>query len=386
MHRQRALDGLRGCAILWVLAYHLVALPAKPAAYSGMAGVMAFASYGWIGVNLFFVLSGYLITQGLFLHERDRAYFANFWVRRAFRIVPAYALLLVSFVAAKALWPSAQPGADGLFNSVIPFWSYLVFTQNMYMASLGYLGNDWLRVLWSLAVEVQFYLFISVALFLIPRRQAAWWLSSLVVASVLFRYLCYFNLKDPDASLVVLLPSRLDGFLLGGLLAIVPRDGRVGSRLRRPAASIAFLLLSVAFLGTLFSGRFGSATHDLIPLYYSAMSVGCAALLDLCAAPFRPVQWLMERGPLVEAGRLSYFIYLFHMPIALVVFRVVLGTAPTLATASAILVMMASVAAIYGAAWLSYAYFEAPLIRFSHSLVTVPGGPPAAASASAAAD
>jgi peptidoglycan/LPS O-acetylase OafA/YrhL len=385
MHRQRALDGLRGCAILWVLAYHLVALPAKPAAHPGNAGIMAFANFGWIGVNLFFVLSGYLITQGLYLHERDRGYFARFWVRRAFRILPAYALLLASFAAAKALWP-AQPGTDALFNSVIPFWSYLVFVQNLYMASLGYLGNDWLRVLWSLAVEVQFYLFISVALFLIPRRQAAWWLSSLVLAAVLFRYLCFFNLRDPDASLVVLLPSRLDGFLMGGLLAIIPRVDGGGPQRRRTAVDVALLLGSGAFLGTMFSGEFGGATHGLIPLYYSAISVGCAALLDLCLVRFRPLSWLMERGPLVEAGRLSYFAYLFHMPIALAVFHGVLGTAPTLATPAAMLVMVGVLAAIYGAARLSYAWFEAPLIRFSHSLVAKPAGQPAAVSAAAAAD
>ena len=71
MNRQRALDGLRGCAILWVLAYHLIALPTRAAAYSGMPAFMGFAGYGWIGVNLFFVLSGYLITQGLHSRERD---------------------------------------------------------------------------------------------------------------------------------------------------------------------------------------------------------------------------------------------------------------------------------------------------------------------------
>ncbi len=334
---------------------------------------MAFAGYGWVGVNLFFVLSGYLITQGLFPQERDRFYFGNFWVRRAFRIVPAYALLLLSFLAARALWPASWPGAERLFNSAIPFWSYLVFTQNLHMASLGYLGNDWLRVLWSLAVEMQFYLFISIAVFLIPRRRLAWWLSLLVLGSVLFRYACYFGAPNPDASLVVLLPSRLDSFLLGGLLAIVPRgDGRGG---RRIAAALVALALSIAYLSRFSSGGFGGATRYLVPLYYSAISIGCVALLDLCAGGFRPVSWIMERWPLVEAGRLSYFIYLFHMPIALAAYYGVLGTAPVLGTPRSVLLMAAVLAAIYGAARISYAYLEEPLIRYSHTLVKRPSRP-----------
>jgi len=380
MNRQRALDGLRGCAILWVLAYHLIALPTRAAAYSGMPALMAFAGYGWIGVNLFFVLSGYLITQGLCSRERDPLHFASFWARRAFRIVPPYALLLLSFLAAKALWPASGPGAGRLFNSAIPFWSYLTFTQNLFMASLGYLGNDWLRVLWSLAVEVQFYLLISVALFLIPRRQVAWWLSSLALGAVLFRYVCYFTVPNPDAALVVLLPCRLDGFLLGGLLAIAHRGdgGRPG--FRRAALNTALIVASAAFLGRFSSGGFGGGTRYLVPLYSSVISVGCAALLDMCAAGFPPVRWLMDRGPLVEAGRLSYFIYLFHMPVALTVFYLVLGTAPALGSARAILMMAAVFAAIYGAARLSYAFLEAPLIRYSHSLM---GGPDRPARASA---
>ena len=243
------------------------------------------------------------------------------------------------------------------------------------MASLGYLGNDWLRVLWSLAVEVQFYLLISVALFLIPRRQVAWWLSSLALGAVLFRYACYFALPNPDAALVVLLPSRLDGFLLGGLLAIAPRgDGRRPG-FRRAAVDSALIISSVAFLGRFSSGGFGSGTRYLVPLYSSVISMGCAALLDMCAAGFPPVRWLMERGPLVEAGRLSYFIYLFHMPVALAVFYGALGTAPALGSARAILLMAAAFAAIYGAARLSYAFFEAPLIRYSHSFAKGPARP-----------
>ena len=369
MIRLRALDGLRGFAILWVLSYHLVALPARAASLRGFPALMVFAQHGWIGVNLFFVLSGYLITQVHADQPRDRYYFGNFWIRRFFRILPAYALLLLSFPLARALWPVSAPGGDNVFNLMIPFWSYLAFSQNFYMASISYLGNDWMRVLWSLAVEVQFYLFICLALFFIPRRQTMRWFAVLAAASVVFRFVTYLTQANADTALVVLLPSRLDSFLLGGLVALLPR---VGVGVLRPSVAVVLVVLAGLFLRYYSSGRFGAMMRFAVPFYYTVISVGSIALLDLCVGRFRPLAWLMESWPLVEAGRLSYFIYLFHMPVALTVFHFVQGTPPVLGTPTAALLMVGAFAVVCLAARLSYTFFEAPLIRYSHSLVRRP--------------
>lgn len=375
MKRQGALDGLRGCAILWVISYHYFALPARAGAVPVNRFLLGFAGFGWMGVNLFFVLSGYLITRGLMSEERDRHFFGDFWTRRAFRILPAYALVLLSFVAARALWPASQPGADKVFNGAIPLWSYALFVQNAFMAPLSYLGNDWLRVLWSLAVEVQFYLFISVALFLIPRRRTVPCLIALALGSVAFRYALYFTSKSPDTAMVVLLPSRLGGFLLGGLASFLPPPAPGRSRIRS-AAAIALLAASAASLAFYSSGGFGSWTLQVVPLYYAAISLGCVAILDLCATGFRPVARLMESRPLVQAGRLSYFLYLFHMPFALVLFHLALGTEPGLGSPRAILVMACAFASVCAAAGLSYAFLEGPLIRYSHALLRRPQAAP----------
>ena len=373
MSRQRALDGLRGLAILWVVAYHYVALPARAAGLQGFPLLLVLADHGWIGVNLFFVLSGYLITQGLAGQPRDSRTFWGFWAKRAFRILPAYALLLLSFPVARALWPASAPGAYKVFNSVIPLWSYLAFAQNFYMAPLGYLGNDWLRVLWSLAVEVQFYLFISVALLLIPRGRTALWLALLAAACVAFRFALYLTRDGAQAALVVLLPSRLDGFLLGGLLALAPRGPASPARF---AASLALLVAAVAFMVVLYQGGFRGMSVYAVPLYYTVLSVGCAALLDLCARPVRSVELLMGSRPMAEAGRLSYFIYLFHMPVALCVFHFGIGTAPALGGIKEAFAMAAAFACVCALAKLSFAYFEDPLIRYSHALARRPQAAP----------
>ena len=106
----------------------------------------------------------------------------------------------------------------------------------------------------------------------------------------------------------------------------------------------------------------------MVPLYYTVISVGCAALLDLCARPVGPVAVLMGNRPLAEAGRLSYFIYLFHMPVALALFRFGLGASPSLGGLREAAAMAASFALVCALAWLSFTTFEGPLIRYSHAL------------------
>jgi len=225
---------------------------------------------------------------------------------------------------------------------------------------------------------------ISVALFLIPRRRTAPWLAVLAAGSLAFRYALYFTQAKPEAALVVLLPSRLDGFLLGGLLALMHLGAEADARSRRRLLAGAVLALSVVFLGLYISGKFGSLRVYAAPLYYTVISMAGAALLELCTVRARPVAWVMGSWPLTEAGRLSYFVYLFHMPIALVLFHLALHSAPSLASPRAMAVMAGVCAVIYAAAKLSYVFLEGPLIRYSHTLVRRPPPVPAVAVSPAA--
>lgn len=371
------MDGLRGLAIVWVVAYHYFALPARAAGLH-VPYLLVLADHGWIGVNLFFVLSGYLITQGLAAQPRSAPALAGFWIKRFMRIVPPYALLLLSLPLARSLWPADAPGAGRVFNAAIPLRSYVLFAQNFSMVPIGYLGCDWLRVLWSLAVEAQFYLFISVALFVIPRAGAIRWLAVLAGASVAFRFAIYFYGDHPDAALMVLLPSRLDGFLLGGILALAPR-GQAGPL--RSAAALAVAAASAAFMVLLYQGRFRALSVYAVPLYYTVISLGCTGLLELCARPPRPVELVMGWAPLVEAGRLSYFIYLFHMPVALSVFHFWLKTTPCLGGVLPAAAVAGSAACVWILAMLSFEHFEGPLIRLSHVLAARLLPPPEKAAA-----
>jgi len=151
-----ALDGLRGVAILLVLLWHgLFEMNANSRVLSGL---LALGKLSWSGVDLFFVLSGFLIG-GILLDAKDSPhYFTTFYIRRAYRILPLYfAVIGVAYSIGHLSTDFGWLGAD-LATMKIPWASYPTFTQNLWMAYLGTYGSFTLAATWSLAVEEQFYL------------------------------------------------------------------------------------------------------------------------------------------------------------------------------------------------------------------------------------
>ena len=124
----------------------------------------------WSGVDLFFVLSGFLITGILRDQRSSSRYWRTFYLRRACRVLPLYAILLGGFALAIAFGASNVPGLWWLFYTPMPLWSYATFTQNFFMAVAGGTGANWMGVSWSLAVEEQFYLVLPLVVYLLPKR------------------------------------------------------------------------------------------------------------------------------------------------------------------------------------------------------------------------
>ena len=152
MKRTRALDVLRGIAILMVLIHHYSPDSVMPGRF------VRFTETFWSGVDLFFVLSGFLIATILLENVNATNYFKVFYIRRSARILPLYWLLL--FVV--GLLTYAQPTFfDAKVDNHLPLWSYMVFIQNFLYPKRGYWNDPWLDVTWSLALEEQFYIFLS---------------------------------------------------------------------------------------------------------------------------------------------------------------------------------------------------------------------------------
>lgn len=178
------LDGLRGLAILSVLFWHYGHYY-EPAPGSIGAWLPPLLRLAWSGVDLFFVLSGFLIGGILIAHRKATNYWRVFYVRRACRIFPLYFAVLAAFVLATATI-GPQP-SNWLLKQEPPFWTYPVFLQNFGMAYYNSFGSDFLGPTWSLAVEEQFYLVLPFVVLLVRPGALPWVLGGLICLAPMLR-------------------------------------------------------------------------------------------------------------------------------------------------------------------------------------------------------
>jgi peptidoglycan/LPS O-acetylase OafA/YrhL len=302
------LDGLRALAVVSVLVYH--------------AG-FDWAGGGFLGVEVFFVISGYLITALLLAEWRDtgRIELGAFWLRRARRLLPALLLLLLLVtVLAVVFLPDEVASLRGDVLSSIAYvtnWNFIV-AQKSYFESVG--RPSLVTHLWSLAVEEQFYLFWPLAFVGGMKRLGRRLLPVAVVAAALASTALMWMLFDPDAGdpsrVYYGTDTRATGLLLGCALAFVWSPWRL-RRTVGPGAVMLFdaagaVALAVLIRMLMVTGEFDPALYrggflrlDLITLIVIAVAVHPAAHLG---------RWLGV-APLRWVGLRSYGIYLFHWPV-----------------------------------------------------------------------
>jgi len=295
------LDTIRGLAILGVLLYHGFYWARDLSVYSGWHRTfLMLMSPGVFGVNLFFVLSGFLIT-GILLHSRHRQdYFRRFYFRRALRILPPYYLILLLLVIFK-------------MTSLGFLAVSLAFSSNM--AALFGLSISY-GVLWSLAVEEHFYLFWPSIVRRISETGLLWILGALLLFSPLSR-LYYFRLalREPaDAGYGSFTWNHLDGLALGAIVAILVRRPSWG---RQQVLRLAVCLMFAGVLLTAIGYPFGILTRTTqagIALQYVPWNLAGAALLCLFLwIGTSPWKAIVAPWPLTFLGKISYGLYLYHL-------------------------------------------------------------------------
>jgi peptidoglycan/LPS O-acetylase OafA/YrhL len=359
-----ALDGVRGLAILGVLLVHskwpfvLLLGPTGHAVSRLMEG-------GAYGVDLFFVLSGFLIT-GILLDSRDSpAYFRSFYARRILRLFPVYYLYLA--VAAFAL-----PAAHRLAGTAAPpapgsWWWYLLYLSNW--SPGGGAGDAHLGHFWSLAVEEQFYLFWSVLIYFMPgRRKLAVFCVSLAAGALLLR--CGFAFSGAAWNTTYrLTPMRLDCMALGGLMAILHRsEGGWAVRIRR-AAPAAFVLFAAAFVAV--SVFAGGMEWERIPVQTvgATFLASCFAALVCHSARLSggPLFRFLNRPWLRSFGKYSYAMYVIHVAIFSYAATLVLYASRRMPLPAAMALFWAYPALMivlaYAGAWMSWRILEGPVLR-----------------------
>jgi peptidoglycan/LPS O-acetylase OafA/YrhL len=363
-----ALDGLRGIAILLVMLHHFTHFPQTTGFDGPIGSVLAF---GWTGVDLFFVLSGFLIT-GILLETRgSERYFTTFYARRILRIFPLYYLVLFLALVVLPMFPAAHAVVVAQDASVDlpPEWPFWLFLTNFSIVDRGWV-HGWVDVAWSLAIEEQFYLVWPLVIWLCRPRVAALLCAVILVAEPIARvYARATDVDYPVLWLYLLTWYRLDGLAVGALLAFAHRRGFLP--LLDRWVPIVVITCVAGLIACAILGGHPWWWNRWMQMYgYSLIAITGGAML--VSAINRPADSLWPRmlsaGWLRAFGKYSYALYLIHLP----VMRVVLeygfqpGEYETLGMPRwivQVLFYVAATAPAFALAWLSWRFFEAPILR-----------------------
>lgn len=309
-----ALDGVRGLAILLVLLFHLGqfghGLP-FPSVLVDRVFYKA-CQAGWVGVDLFFVLSGFLITGILHDSKGSSHYFRNFYARRCLRIFPLYYLCLILFLL---LLPKVFPlhsGFQSLRNDAFWYWTYL---SNLWVARKGWDPFGVLDHFWSLAVEEQYYLIWPVVILIFKTRTLLQVCLAFIVGALLIRI--GLRLADYGTAAYVLTPARMDALAAGAALALLARGPSGLSCLASRAKMVASLTGLV--LGVIFFWRRGLSSQDFVVATIGHSLLACffgsILVIALVSPPESSLGRLFTSPTLLFLGRYSYALYVFHYPI-----------------------------------------------------------------------
>jgi len=368
--RIQAFDGIRGLSVLAVFIFHTLPITDTPQrTWINVWNLVAKSS--WVGVDFFFVLSGFLITGTLLNAKHRPNYFRNFYLRRALRILPLYyfSIAMAIFVIPR-LVPNLLPA---MFQRVIQNQAWLwTFTHNFLQAHSQHLLPGFGHF-WSLAVEEQFYLLWPALVIAFSTRRLLWLTGFVALAEPFIRFAAITGGCTPWA-IRHLTYFRFDSLLLGAAACLVFRHSRY---FHLPKLALPVLALAAACVLASLVAATGYLPYDspLTSIYgYSAVAALCACLL-LSAADHRTsaarifnVSWLRW------FGKYSYGIYIFSVP-AILLFDTLLGQKIAaqghylfLPLARFLCAGLASVAA----ALVSWHWLEAPALRLKSHFQPLP--------------
>jgi peptidoglycan/LPS O-acetylase OafA/YrhL len=357
-----ALDGLRGIAILLVLLWHAGFNGSFPGIWSS---VFALGRLTWSGVDLFFVLSGFLIG-GILLDARDSTrYFRTFYLRRAFRILPLYGVITGLYVFRRLLSPSA--------SVIIPLISYPTFTQNFWMAYFATWGGTVMTVTWSLAVEEQFYLTIPLLVRKLTKAGLVWVLAFVVVGAPILRTLILLNFEHGRFADYVLMPCRADALCLGVFAALLVRHpeawGFVLAKRNWLRGIAAGLLVS---LGWLALEKYGWSATPMVTFGYSLLALFYTCCLLMALIETGTVNRILCNRWLMGLGGIAYCVYLVHVPFfqagdTLAAHLPVFSRLPIPYIVRALACRSLAVILILAVAKLSWRFLERPLLLRGHA-------------------
>jgi peptidoglycan/LPS O-acetylase OafA/YrhL len=231
LRRIPQLDGLRGIAIGLVLLHHFIFQihPSMPQWLSSL--LLPIAELGWSGVDLFFILSGFLIGGILVDARASENYYSTFYIRRGFRILPLYSLLILLGFLLVELGAHGGGAMKGVSLHPAPWLYYLTFTQNFYFAKHTEIIN-YMQITWSLAVEEQFYLTLPLLVRKVHRDRLLGVVVGMAVFFGVLRSVLYWNGYISAMQAYVLPFCRFDSLFIGVACALLVRKQSLYSRIQ----------------------------------------------------------------------------------------------------------------------------------------------------------
>jgi peptidoglycan/LPS O-acetylase OafA/YrhL len=350
------LDGLRGIAVLMVVAFHYVNNQLiNSNTYLGRI-FYKLTSVGWVGVDLFFVLSGFLIGTILMNNRDSKNYFFTFYIRRIVRIIPNYYLLIALFAIICSI-PFFSSDYFLTGNNVIPIWAYLVMLHNIFIAHLQNFGNTSVSVTWSIGVEEQFYIVFPLMVYFLKEKWLPWLLVLAIIIAPIVRM--QYNNWVPA---YVLLPCRMDSIAFGALIAYTNHFHSLSAFVKRYRTVIVFTFVLDVAICIFLSARYGDLgifRNTLFAIVFSTMVVFALVYKNSIYGS------ILRLKKLVWIGTISYSLYLFHdMIIGLC--RHFLGNLGenALETGRGGLVTIVALILSTGFSWLVYKRLETPFVNF----------------------
>jgi peptidoglycan/LPS O-acetylase OafA/YrhL len=360
-----ALDGVRALAILLVIPHNLDTLTLP---YSKFVFPLALLMHaGWIGVQLFFVLSGFLITGNLFDAKGADNYFSAFFGRRMLRIMPLYYFVLLATFVIAPLVVSLPQQLAATESHQVWLWTFLTNWTEPYDGGVYGFGH-----FWSLAVEEQFYIVWPLIVLRCSPRRLLWVCAASVVISLVTRCVLVAAHFSADA-LYMFTICRMDALALGAGVAALIRIPSVYERLQKLGRPVALATI-VTFAATAIVTRgFGMHEFGAQTIGYSILSLAFSLAVLLTVLPTTGLVGMIMRvlssTPLRLVGRYSYGMYVLHLPLHVFFTGPLfhrLAPQPTVAESLGYAAGMTLVS--FALAALSYELYEKRFLKLKHRL------------------